>query len=392
MRNSTLIIVIMWVCAFINSSFFIIPLLNLTYDRVVTLHQFFCDALTVFNASYGGSNELYIGRKKKNLLYLLIPPHDDLLLYNCCQHLMDNNTYVTFHILPFSSKTNEKLIIFGIFSALYLIDIILNSVVIALICLDFHLHTPMYLFFCNLSVIDICYTTVVIPKFLYILLSGNDLISFTQCFTQVYFLMIVASAEVILFFFIGFDRYVAICHPLSYHQILSKKICTLIMVMIWVSAFLNSLIILYSLLKLPFYEVSRINNFFCGAIDVFHASSGGSRDFYILVCAELVLIGFVPLFCNFLSYVRIIRVILRIKSKEGRRKTFSACLSHLIVMITYYSAGTVEYTTPFSDRTMVLKQILSVFYSTVVPMVNPLIYSLRSSEILRAFRRLLRIK
>ncbi|XP_073414824.1 olfactory receptor 2A14-like [Dendrobates tinctorius] len=316
----------------------------------------------------------------------------DLLRKIFVQHLMDNKTYVTFHILPFSSNPNEKLMIFGIFSAIYFIHLILNSVVIALICLDVRLHTPMYLFFCNLSVIDICYTTVVIPKLLYILISGNELISFTQCFTQVYFLMTSASAEVILFFVIGFDRYVAICHPLSYHQILNKKICTLIMVMIWVSAFLNSLIILCLLLQLPFCEVSRIHNFFCGAIEVFHASGGGSRDFYILVYIELVSIGFFPLFCNFLSYVRIIRVILRIKSKEGRRKTFSACLSHLIVMITYYSAGTLEYIMPFSDRTMILKQILSVFYTTVVPMVNPLIYSLRSSEILRALHRLLRIK
>ncbi|XP_073516799.1 olfactory receptor 10AG1-like [Phyllobates terribilis] len=309
-----------------------------------------------------------------------------------CEYLMDNNTYITFHILPFSSKAINKPLIVGIFSVVYLIAITLNSVVIALICLDVHLHTPMYLFFCNLSIIDICYTTVVIPKLLHILLSGNDLISFTQCFTQMLFFFMGTSVEDILFFVMGFDRYVAICHPLSYHRILNRKICVLIVVVIWISAALNSSLFIGLLIKMPFNKVITIQNIFCDAIDIFNASCGGSYDFYILVYVELVLFGFFPFFCNFLSYVRIIRVILRIKSKEGRRKTFSACLSHLIVMIIFYSAGSMDYMMPFSDDTMMIKQILSAFYTTVVPMVNPLIYSLRSSEILRALRRLLRIK
>ncbi|XP_073414818.1 olfactory receptor 2A14-like [Dendrobates tinctorius] len=305
---------------------------------------------------------------------------------------MDNNTYITFHILPFSSNAINKPLIAGIFSAIYLIAITLNSVVIALICLDVHLHTPMYLFFCNLSVIDICYTTVIIPKLLHILLSGNGLISFTQCFTQMYFYFTGAGAEVMLLFVMGFDRYVAICHPLSYHRILNKKTCVLIVVAVWISAFINSSLFICFLIKIAFNKVVTIKNFFCDAIDIFHASGGGSSDFFILVYSELGLFGFFPLFCNVLSYVRIIRAILRINSKEGRRKTFSACLSHLIVMITYYSAGTMDYMMPFSDDTVTIKQILSAFYTTVVPMVNPLIYSLRSSEILKALQRILRIK
>ncbi|XP_073414822.1 olfactory receptor 10AG1-like [Dendrobates tinctorius] len=311
---------------------------------------------------------------------------------NLCEHLMDNNTYTTFHVLPFSSIANDKPLIAGIFSAIYLIAITLNSVVIALICLDVRLHTPMYLFFCNLSVIDICYTTVIIPKLLHILLSGNGLISFTQCFTQMFFFFIAAGVEDILLFVMGFDRYVAICHPLSYHRILNKKTCVLIVVAVWISAFLNSLIFVCFLIKMTFDKVVTIKNIFCDAIDLFHASGGGSGDFFILVYVAIVLFGLFPFFWNVLSYVRIIRVILRIKSKEGRRKTFSTCLSHFIVVIIYYSACLMDYMVPFSDDTVTIKQILSAFYTTVVPMVNPLIYSLRSSEILRAVRRLLRTK
>ncbi|CAJ0940926.1 unnamed protein product [Ranitomeya imitator] len=314
-----------------------------------------------------------------------------LKVENFCEHLMDNNTYITFHILPFSSNTINKPLIAGIFSAIYLIAITLNSLVIALICLDVHQHSPMYLFFCNLSVIDICYTTVIIPKLLHILLSGNGLISFTQCFTQMFFFFTGVGVEDILFFIMGFDRYVAICYPLSYHRILNKKTCDLIVVVIWISAFLNSSLFTTFLLKMPFNEVVTIHNIFCDAVDVVYASGGGSGDFYNLFFFELVLFGFFPLFCNFLSYIGIIRVILSIKSKEGRRKTFSACLSHLIVMIIFYFSCSMDNMMPFSDHTVITKQILSVFYTTVVPMVNPLIYSLRNSKILKALQRLLRI-
>ncbi|KAM3916844.1 olfactory receptor 2B6-like [Leptodactylus fuscus] len=250
----------------------------------------------------------------------------------------------------------------------------------------------MYLFFCNLSTIDSFYTTVIVPKLLYILSSGNDLVSFTQCFAQIYFFFLSACVEPLLLFVMGFDRYVAICQPLTYHQILNKNVCILIVVAIWISAFLNSFLFLHSLLKLPFNEVVSIQNFFCDAKDILRASSGSSQEFYVLIYVEIVLLGILPLFCNLLSYVRIIRVILHIKSKEGRRKTFSTCLSHLIVMIIYYSAGGLAYMMPFSDHTVIANQIISVFYTMVVPMINPLIYSLRNYEIISAFNRLLKIK
>ncbi|KAG8550966.1 hypothetical protein GDO81_023895 [Engystomops pustulosus] len=305
---------------------------------------------------------------------------------------MDNQTSVKFHILPFSLEAKDKPLIFGIFLAIYLTGIFLNLSVIAVICLDAHLHSPMYVFFCNLSSIDICYTTVVIPNLLYILLSGDDLLSVTQCFTQIYFFIAYASAEVTLLFVMGFDRYVAICHPLSYHQILNKKICILITVTIWITASLNSLLFFILLLRLTFSKVVSIKNFFCDVIDIFNASCGGSYEFNILLYAEMVVFGLFPVICNVFSYVNIVRVILRIKSKQGRRKTFSTCLSHLIVMIIYYSTGSVVYVIPFPDKTVIMKQILSVIYTVEVPMINPLIYSLRNSEIRKASRKLLKIK
>ncbi|KAG8550967.1 hypothetical protein GDO81_023896 [Engystomops pustulosus] len=305
---------------------------------------------------------------------------------------MTNHTSIKFHILPFSSEANYKLLIFGIFLIIYVIGIILNSVVIAVICLDAHLHSPMYVFFCNLSSIDICYTTVTVPNLLYILLSGDDLLSVPQCFSQIYCFMLCASAEEMLLFVMGFDRYAAICHPLSYHRILNKKTCILMIVTIWIVAFLNPLLFLYFLHKIPFCGVANIQNFFCDAMDIFNASCGASYEFNILAYAELVVFGLFPIICNVLSYGNIVCVILRIKSKEGRRKTFSTCSSHLIVMTIYYSSGSITYLASFSDHTEIMKQILSAFYVTVVPMINPLIYSLRNSEMVKACQKILKIK
>ncbi|XP_071978727.1 olfactory receptor 1G1-like [Engystomops pustulosus] len=263
--------------------------------------------------------------------------------------LMDNQTSIKFHILPFSLEAKDKPLIFGIFLAIYLTEIFLNLAVIAVICLDAHLHSPMYVFFCNLSSIDICYTTVTVPNLLYILLSGDDLLSVTQCFSQIYFFITCASAEVTLLFVMGYDR-------------------------------------------LTFNKVVSIKNVFCDIMDIFNASCGGSYEFNIMIYADLVVFGLFPVFCNVLSYVNIVRVIVRIKSKKGRRKTFSTCLFHLIVMTIYYSTGSLVYVMPFSDNMEIMKQILSVFYIIAVPMINPLVYSLRNSEIIKASRKLLKIK
>ncbi|KAG8550964.1 hypothetical protein GDO81_023893 [Engystomops pustulosus] len=291
---------------------------------------------------------------------------------------MDNQTSIKFHILPFSLEAKDKPLIFGIFLAIYLTGIFLNLAVIAVICLDVHLHSPMYVFFCNLSSIDICYTTVVIPNLLYILLSGDDLLSVTQCFSQIYFFIACASAEVTLLFVMGFDRYVAICYPLSYHRILNKKICILITVIIWIAASFNSFLYFILLLRLTFNKVVSIKNFFCDIMDIFNASCGGSNEFNILIYADLVVFGLFPVFCNVLSYVNIVRVIVRIKSKKGRRKTFSTCLSHLIVMTIYYSTCSLVYVMPFPDNMVIMKQILSVFYNIAVPSAQkPRVYRLR---------------
>ncbi|XP_073490968.1 olfactory receptor 2L2-like [Aquarana catesbeiana] len=286
-------------------------------------------------------------------------------------------------------KTGNTLFIFSsvYFFFIYFIGMLVNIAIIAVICLDPHLHTPMYLFLCNLSVIDISYTTVTLPKLLYILFSGNNSVSFTQCLIQMYFMLQAASAEGNILFIMAYDRYVAICHPLHYHHILNRKICILLIIVIWLGGCVNSSIITISVLKIIFCSVT-IHQFFCDAKALINISCGGTEMFYIVFYAEYLVFGLCPVMCNLMSYVKIIRIIQRIKSKDGRRKIFSTCSSHLIVMAIYYGSGVSAYMTPPSDRYELLEQILTIFYTTIVPMLNPLIYSLRNKEVKNSFCKL----
>ncbi|KAM5151752.1 olfactory receptor 8D1-like [Mantella aurantiaca] len=308
---------------------------------------------------------------------------------------MENKTFIlVFHILPFFIKAENKLIAFStvFFFLIYFMGMLMNIVIIAVIYLDLRLHTPMYLFLWNLSVIDMCYISVTIPKLLNILLFGNNTVPFTQCFIQMYFFFIADSAEVTVIFIMAYDRYIAICQPLVYHRILNKKTCLLLILVIWICGCVNSSLFICSILKLSFCTSVIIHQFFCDAKALINISCGGTDMFYLILYTDCFIFGLCPVICNLMSYVKIIRVILRIKSKDGRSKAFSTCSSHLLVMVIYYGSCSSVYLIPPSDHYNVLEQILSVFYTTVVPMLNPLIYTLRNKEIKNSVRKLIAYK
>ncbi|XP_072273067.1 olfactory receptor 2T5-like [Pyxicephalus adspersus] len=304
---------------------------------------------------------------------------------------MENNTSkLEFYILPFFMINNKLCILnFFFFFLIYFIGVLVNLIIITVICLTLHLHTPMYLFLCNLSIFDLCYTTNIVPKLLYILLSGNNIISFTHCFIQIYFFFVAHSAEITIIFIMAYDRYVAICHPLHYHHILNKKICILLIMVSWISGCLNSFLITSSTWKIKFCFTFTIHQFFCDAKALINVSCGGTEIFYTVVYAECLVFGLIPVVCNLMSYMKIIKVILSMKSKDARRKAFSTCSSHLIVMVIFYGSAISVYMIPPSDRYDILEQVLTIFYTTMVPMLNPLIYSLRNKEVMNSFRKLL---
>ncbi|XP_063788979.1 olfactory receptor 2T1-like [Pseudophryne corroboree] len=187
----------------------------------------------------------------------------------------------------------------------------------------------------------------------------------------------------------AYDRYVAICDPLHYHNILSRKHCLVLASGTWISGSLNSFVITIPATLMSFCQSRTIHQFFCDAKALINISCAGSKDVYIAIYIEILMYGVFPAMFCVTSYTKIIRVILQIKSKEGRKKAFSTCSSHLTVVIMYYMTGLVVYMVPPSEYSDVLEPVSSVLYSVVTPMINPLIYSLRNKDVKSALLRLL---
>ncbi|XP_075141409.1 olfactory receptor-like protein OLF4 [Leptodactylus fuscus] len=304
---------------------------------------------------------------------------------------MENSTSVPkeFHIWPFSFSTQSPAFILALFTVIYLLGVLLNVLIVTLIYLDKQLHSPMYLFLCNLSFVDICYTTTVIPKLLHMLSSGNHKVSFRQCFTQIFFFFLAAGTEDLLLFIMAYDRYVAICKPLHYRSILSNKVCSICMATIWFCAALNSFAITVPTMKMSFCHSTTIHHFYCDAKALTKISCAGKELFYLVIYFELFFFGLCPLLCSFTSYAKILQVIYQIKSRDGRKKAFSTCSSHLTVILLYYSTAALVYLLPSSKYSDILDQFFTLLYATVTPMVNPLIYSLRNKEVKTAVMKLL---
>ncbi|XP_040297334.1 olfactory receptor 24-like [Bufo bufo] len=295
---------------------------------------------------------------------------------------MGNYTY-EFFILTFPTQAKNKPCLSLIFILIYMIGVMANAVTIIVIHSDQHLHTPMYLFICNLSIIDICYTTITVPKLVHMFLSGNYILSFTQCFTQMYFFGHLATTEDLLLFIMAYDRYVAICNPLHYHSVLSKRNCILFMTVVWVSGFVNSTATTFALSKIQFCYSNTVSQFFC-EFKAFDKISCPNAGFRLISYLEALFFGLTPLLCCIISYIKIITIILHIKSSDGRRKAFSTCSSHLMVLTMIYGTFICVYTMPPLKDTRVFELTLSVLYTTITPMLNPLIYSVRNKDVKRA--------
>ncbi|XP_056392668.1 olfactory receptor 1361-like [Hyla sarda] len=300
--------------------------------------------------------------------------------------LMENYTY-EFFILTFPTQTKNKSYLSLIFVLIYLTGVIANSLTIIVIYNDNHLHTPMYLFLCNLSIIDIVYTSTTVPKLVDMFLTGDYTLSFTQCFTQMYFFGHVATTEDLLLSIMAYDRYVAICNPLHYHSVLSKKNCVLFMALAWVSGFINSTVTTFVLSKIPMCYSNTIPQFF-SEFKAFEKISCPNAGFQLISYLEALIFGLGPFLCSIIFYIKVIIVILNFKTNDGRRKAFSTCSSHLIVLTTYYVTWMSMYIMPPYKDTRVFELTFSVLYATIIPMLNPLIYSIRNKDVKRALLKL----
>ncbi|KAG8550972.1 hypothetical protein GDO81_023901 [Engystomops pustulosus] len=303
---------------------------------------------------------------------------------------MENQTPITeFRIIAFSTSTDHKWALFSLFLSLYIIGLLVNVTIITVICYNHHLHSPLYIFLSSLSIVDIYFTNVTVPKLLHMLLSGNNVITFTQCLTQMYFFYLAPSTENMLLVSMAYDRYAAICHPLHYQQILSIKKCFLFIFGSWVFGSLNSLFVTLPTLKMSFCNSNKISHFFCEAKALTKIAWTSTDAFYTAIYVDMP-IGLGLFLCTLMSYVKIIQIILGIKSREGRKKAFSTCSSHIAVVTIYYGTAASVYFIPASPYTSLPEQVITVIYAVVTPMLNPLIYSLRNQELEKRIKTFLR--
>ncbi|XP_025874138.2 olfactory receptor 2A5-like [Vulpes vulpes] len=301
-----------------------------------------------------------------------------------------NQSWVTeFVLVGFQLSAEMEVLLFWIFSLLYIFSLLANGVILGLICLDLRLHTPMYFFLSHLAVIDMSYASNNVPKMLVNLVNQKRTISFVPCVTQTFLYLGFAATECLVLVAMSYDRYVAICHPLQYTVIMSWRLCMVLAVTSWVFSFLLALVHLILILRLPFCGPHEINHFFCEILSVLKMACADTRLNQVVIFGTCVFILVGPLCLVLVSYSCILFAILRIQSGEGRRKAFSTCSSHLCVVGLYFGSAIVMYMAPKSNHPEEQQKILSLFYSLFNPMLNPLIYSLRNTEVKGALRRVL---
>ncbi|XP_044116997.1 olfactory receptor 1038-like [Neovison vison] len=299
-----------------------------------------------------------------------------------------NRTKVTeFILLGFSVHREFEVILFVLISVVYTLTFIGNLGMISLIRLDSRLHTPMYFFLSNLAIVDLCYSSSVTPKFLETLLSKHKSISFYACATQLGFFLNFLISEMFLLAVMAYDRYVAICHPLLYMVIMSRKVCMQLVIGPYLYSFSVALLHTVVTFQLIYCGPNIINHFYCDDVPLMAlaCSDTSLKEILIFIFAGFNMIS--SLTTVLTSYLYIVAAILKIQSTEGRCKAFSTCASHLTAVTIFYGTLIFMYLQPKSNHSLDTDKMASVFYTIVIPMLNPMIYSLRNQEVKNALRK-----
>ncbi|KAE8619164.1 hypothetical protein XENTR_v10009651 [Xenopus tropicalis] len=270
---------------------------------------------------------------------------------------------------------------------MYLLSVIGNMTIIIIVFKDSQLHTPMYFFLCNLAFQDIVYVSAILPKLLVITVSGNGNICFQCCITQMFLFAFCVGIEFFLLTSMAYDRYVAICVPLHYTIIMNKRLCALLAFSSWFFAALNSLMHSVLISNLSFCNVQQINHFFCDVKTLLWLSCADTRNIQLLISVEGIVLGFIPFLLILISYMYILSTILKISDASGRLKAFSSCSSHLIVVVLFCGTFLSLNLKPEAHHSEEQDKLLSLIYIAVVPALNPLVYSLRNKEVLRALKK-----
>ncbi|XP_006892378.1 PREDICTED: olfactory receptor 1020-like [Elephantulus edwardii] len=286
-----------------------------------------------------------------------------------------------FVLLGFRDHPELQCLLFVIFLLVYMITVVGNLGMILLISIDSRLHTPMYFFLSNLSFVDFCYSSVIAPNMLVDFWVENPVISFSGCATQFFFFGSFAGIEGFLLAVMAYDRYVAICKPLLYTVLMTPRLNVLLVSITYTAGFINAAIHTGLTFQLSFCNSNIINHFFCDTPPLLKLSCSDTRINEVVIFAFASFNELSCLLTLLISYLYILTAILRIQSAEGRHKAFSTCASHLMAVTIFFGTILFMYLRPSSSYSMDQDKVVSVFYTVIIPMLNPLIYSLRNKEV-----------
>ncbi|XP_047559600.1 olfactory receptor 7G3-like [Lutra lutra] len=302
----------------------------------------------------------------------------------------ENQTEVSeFFLTGLSEDPELQPLLFGLFLSMYLITVFGNLLIILVVSSDPHLHTPMYLFLSNLSSVDICFTSTIVPKMLLNIQTESKAITYAGCLIQLYFFMVFLCMDNLLLTVMAYDRYVAICRPLHYVVIMNPRLCGLLILLSLLMSIGNALLHSLMVLPLSFCTDLRIPHFFCELAQILKLACCDTLTNNIMVYFMTSLLGVGPISGIIFSYTRIVSSILRIPSTGGKFKAFSTCGSHLSVVFLFYGTSVGVYLSSAASVSSRRRAVASVMYTVITPMMNPFIYSLRNRDMKGALRKLI---
>ena len=302
----------------------------------------------------------------------------------------NNQTWVReFILLGLSSDWATQVALFVLFSVTYLLTLLGNVLIVLLIRLDSRLHTPMYFFLTNLSLVDVSYATSIVPQMLVHFLAEHKGIPYVSCAAQLFFSLGLGGIEFVLLAVMAYDRYVAVCDPLRYSVIMHGGLCAMLAITSWVSGSVNSLVQTTITFQLPMCTNKYIDHISCELLAVVRLACVDTSSNEVAIMVSSIVLLMTPFFLVLLSYIRIISTILTIQSTEGRKKAFHTCASHLTVVVLCYGMTIFTYIQPNSSPSVLQEKLISVFYALLMPVLNPMIYSLKNKEVKGAWQKLL---
>ncbi|XP_056430311.1 olfactory receptor 5V1-like [Hyla sarda] len=300
---------------------------------------------------------------------------------------MNQTSVKDFSILALTDHPDLKIALFCALLLIYLLTLAGNIIIILISHLDTNLQAPMYFFLRNLSFLDIFYTSTTMPKMLQLLLAKKRLISFSGCVAQMYIFIALVGTECVLLAVMSYDRFLAVCNPLRYSSIMNHMLCPILAGISWLSGLVNSVVHTVFTFRLHFCDSNTINYFYCDIPPILSISCDNTTVNETLLLSIGVFIGWTPFLCIMVSYIYIILTIIKMKSTEGKQKAFSTCSSHLTVVILYFGSVLFSYVRPTSSYSMAKDRLISVLYSIVCPMLNPVIYTLKNQDFKNALHR-----